>query len=134
MPCRRIRSACRGHYRSFAGQQSVPSTISELNKKAYVRIVEWRNHPLQGGRYPYIYVDGICLRRNWGGEFENVAILMAIAVNEDGYREALGVAESLSDGIEKTLTYCDFSSEHWTRIRTNNVYATLSTGPLFYLI
>ena len=25
------------------------------------------------------------------------------------------------DGIEETLTYCDFPSEHWTRIRTNNV-------------
>ena len=24
------------------------------------------------------------------------------------------------DGIEETLTYCDFPSEHWTRIRTNN--------------
>ena len=22
---------------------------------------------------------------------------------------------------EETLTYCDFPSEHWTRIRTNNV-------------
>ena len=27
-----------------------------------------------------------------GGEFENVAILVAIAVNEDGYREVLGAA------------------------------------------
>ena len=24
-------------------------------------------------------------------------------------------------GVEETLTYCDFPSEHWTRIRTNNV-------------
>lgn len=24
-------------------------------------------------------------------------------------------------GIEETLTYCDFPSEHWTKIRTNNV-------------
>ncbi len=45
-----------------------PATISELNKKACVRIEDWRNRPLQGGRYPYVYVDGICLRRNWGGE------------------------------------------------------------------
>ena len=29
-----------------------PSTISELNKKAYVHIEDWRNRPLQGGRYP----------------------------------------------------------------------------------
>ena len=44
--------------------------IVQLNKKAYVHIEDWRNRPLQGGHYPYVYVDGIYLRRNWGGEYE----------------------------------------------------------------
>ena len=73
------------------------STISELNKKAYVHIEQWRNRPLQGGKYPYVYVDGIYLKRNWGGEYENVAVLVAIAVNEDGYREVLGAAEGMKE-------------------------------------
>ena len=59
------------------GSKVSPATISELNKKAYVHIEDWRNRPLQGGRYPYVYVDGIYLRRNWGGEYENVAVLVA---------------------------------------------------------
>ena len=63
------------------GSKVSPATISELNKKAYVHIEDWRNRPLQGGRYPYVYVDGIYLRRNWGGEYENVAVLVANAVN-----------------------------------------------------
>ena len=79
------------------GSKVSPATISELNKKAYVHIEDWRNRPLQGGRYPYVYVDGIYLRRNWGGEYENVAILVAIAVNEDGYREVLGAAEGMKE-------------------------------------
>ena len=79
------------------GTKVSPSTINELNKKAYVHIEEWRNRPLQGGRYPYVYVDGIYLRRNWGGEYENVAVLVAIAVNEDGYREVLGDAEGMKE-------------------------------------
>ncbi|MBC8532741.1 IS256 family transposase [Yeguia hominis] len=211
-----------------------PATVSELNKKAYVHIEDWRNRPLQGGRYPYVYVDGIYLRRNWGGEYENVAIPAAIAVNEDGFREVPGAAEGMKedkaswvsflqrlrgrgldgvklivgdkymgmleaagevfpdakyqrctvhfyrnvfsvvpkskvkiaakmlkairaqeskkasrekaravvaelramklkeaakkveDGIEETLTCCDFPSEHWTRIRTNNVIERLN--------
>ena len=41
------------------GSKVSPATISELNKKAYVHIEDWRNRPLQGGRYPYVYVDGI---------------------------------------------------------------------------
>ena len=72
---------------ALCGSRVSPSTISELNKKAYVHIEDGRNRPLRGGRYPYVYVDGIYLRRNWDGEFENVAVLVAIAVNEDGYRE-----------------------------------------------
>ena len=42
-------------------------------------------------------MDGIYLRRNWGGEYENVAILVAIAVNEDGFREVLGAAEGMKE-------------------------------------
>ena len=79
------------------GSKVSPSTISELNKKAYVHIEEWRNRPLQGGKYPYIYVDGIYLRRNWGGEYENVSVLVALGVNEDGYREVIGAAEGMKE-------------------------------------
>lgn len=79
------------------GSKVSPATISELNKKAYVHIEEWRNRRLQGGKYPYVYVDGIWLKRNWGGEYQNVSILVAIAVNEDGYREILGAAEGMKE-------------------------------------
>ena len=79
------------------GSKVLLSTISELNKKVYIHIEYWRNRPLQGGRYSCVYVDGIYLRRNWGGEFENVAILVAIVVNEDGYREVLGAAGGMKE-------------------------------------
>ena len=35
-------------------------------------------------------------------------------------------AKKVEDGIEETLTYCEFPSEHWTRIRTNNVIERLN--------
>ena len=35
-------------------------------------------------------------------------------------------AKKVEDGIEETLTYCDFPSEHWSRIRTNNVIERLN--------
>ena len=35
-------------------------------------------------------------------------------------------AKKVEDGIEETLTHCDFPSEHWTRIRTNNVIERLN--------
>ena len=30
-------------------------------------------------------------------------------------------AKKIEDGVDETLTYMDFSTEHWTRIRMNNV-------------
>ena len=87
------------------GSKVSPATISELNKKAYVHIEDWRNRPLQGGRYPYVYVDGIYLRRNWGGEYENVAVLAAIAVAELRAMKLKEAAKKVEDGIEETLTY-----------------------------
>lgn len=63
------------------GSRVSPGTISNLNKKAYGNIEAWRNRPLPKDQYPYVFIDGIYLKRSWGGEFENVAILIAIAVN-----------------------------------------------------
>ena len=50
-------------------------------------------------------MDGIYLCRNWGGEFENVAILVAIAVNEDGYREVLGAAEGMKEDKASWISF-----------------------------
>ena len=87
------------------GSRVSPSTISELNKKAYVNIEEWRNRPLTSASYPYIYLDGIYLKRNWGGEYENIAILIAIGVNDDGHREILGAAEGMKEDKASWLEF-----------------------------
>ena len=52
---------------------------------------------MTGKKYPYVYVNGIYLRRNWGGEYENVAIPVVIAVNQDGFREVIGAAEGMKE-------------------------------------
>jgi len=61
------------------GEKISPGTISNLNKKAYGHIEKWRSRPLTGN-YPYVYDDGIYLKRSWGGEIQNVAVLIAIGV------------------------------------------------------
>lgn len=76
------------------GTKVSSSTISNLNQKAYKHIEEWRQRPLTG-EYPYVYVDGIYLKRCWGGEIQNVSVLVAIGVNKDGFREILGAAEGM---------------------------------------
>ena len=162
------------------GTKVSSGTISNLNQKAYKHIEEWRQRPLTG-EYPYVYVDGIYLKRCWGGEIQNVSVLVAIGVNKDGFREILGATEGMKtvhfyrnvftvtprtkmkqvtlmlkaihaqeskeaaqekaasiaaklremkllsaakkveESVGETLTYMDFPTEHWSRIRTNNL-------------
>jgi transposase-like protein len=45
------------------------------------------------------------MRRNWGGEYENVSVLIAIGVNEDGYREIIGAAEGMKEDKESWKSF-----------------------------
>lgn len=74
-------------------------TVSNLNEKAFASIEEWRSRPLER-EYRYVYIDGIYLKRSWGGAYENVAVMVAIGVNDDGYREVIGAAEGFTESSE----------------------------------
>lgn len=78
------------------GTKVSPGTISNLNKKIYEEIEKWRNEPIKN-HYTYIYLDGIWLKRTWGGEVKNISVLVAIGVNSDGFREIIGVAEGYKE-------------------------------------
>ena len=86
------------------GTRVSAGTVSKLNQKVYGRIEEWRSRPLLMS-YPYVYLDGIYLKRNWGGSYENVAILVAMAVNSDGQREVIGAAEGMKEDKESWLNF-----------------------------
>lgn len=78
------------------GTRVSPGTVSNLNKKIYEQIDAWRNKPIAGD-HPYVYVDGIVLKRSWAGEVRNVSLLVAIGVNQEGFREILGIVEGAKE-------------------------------------
>ncbi len=86
------------------GTRVSAGTVSRLNQKVYVQIEAWRQRPLELS-YPYVYLDGIYLKRSWGGSYENVAILVAMAVNEEGEREVLGACEGMKEDKESWLNF-----------------------------
>ena len=75
------------------------ATVSNLNERAFEAVEEWRSRPLTC-KYPYVFIDGIYLKRSWGGSFENVAVMVAIGVNDDGHREVIGAAEGFTESSE----------------------------------
>ena len=92
------------------GTRVSPSTVSELNQKIAVQIEEWRHRPITG-QHPYVYLDGIWLKRSWGGEVKNVSILVAIGVGQDGYREVLGVMEGAKEDKASWVNFLRYLKE-----------------------
>ena len=82
-----------------------------LPNTAFKAVEEWRRRRLTR-EYPYAYVDGTYLKHGWGGSYDNVAVMVAIGVNEDGYREVIGCAEGFTESSE---CWRDFLS--WLRSR-----------------
>jgi len=80
------------------------STASKVNKQVYEQLKQWRNKPIEG-EHPYVYLDGTYLKRSWGGQVRNVAILVAVGVSEDGYREILGVCEGSKEDKASWLSF-----------------------------
>jgi transposase-like protein len=78
------------------GTRVSPSTVSNLNQKIYAKIDAWRNRPIEG-EHPYLYLDGIVMKRSWAGEIRNISLLVASAVNAEGYREILGICEGAKE-------------------------------------
>lgn len=89
------------------GTRVSAGTVSELNKKVYERIELWRNSPIEGD-YPYVYLDGISMKRSWGGQVRNVAVLVAIGVGQDGFRDVLGICEGAKEDKESWRNFLTF--------------------------
>jgi putative transposase len=67
------------------------SQVSELAKSLDPLVASFRERPLEGGPYPYVWLDALALRCREGGRTVHVAALVAVGVNADGKREVLGL-------------------------------------------
>ena len=92
------------------GTKVSSSTVSDLNQKIYDKIESWRMQPIQE-EHPYVFVDGVYLKRSWGGEVQNISVLVAIGVNSEGYREILGVAEGSREDKESWSNFFRYLKE-----------------------
>ena len=73
--------------------------VPDLNGKAFSSIEEWRRGPREGD-CPYVFVDGIYLKRSWGGPYENAAVLVAIGTDSSGDREIIGCSECYTESAD----------------------------------
>jgi transposase-like protein len=92
------------------GTRVSPSTVSNLNKKVYGRIDKWLREPIEG-KFTYVFLDGIWLKRCWAGEVKNVSVLVAIGVDQHGYRQILGIKEGAKEDKESWIAFMRYLKE-----------------------
>lgn len=66
------------------------ATVSNLSHELNELITEFRTSPLKE-YYPYLYTDSAYLKVFNGSRFVSMAVMIAVGVNEEGYREILDI-------------------------------------------
>jgi transposase-like protein len=66
------------------------------NKKIYGTIEAWRNRPIED-EHPYVYLDGIVLKRSLGRRGVQRLAAGRDGVNDPGHREILGICEGAKE-------------------------------------
>lgn len=66
------------------------SRVSEMARGLDEIVAQFRERPLEQA-FPYLWLDALVIKSREGGRVVNVAVVLAIGVNQDGYREILGL-------------------------------------------
>jgi putative transposase len=75
--------------------------VSRIASRLEEQQKEWRERSLEK-KYPYLYLDATYLKVRWGARVTSMALLAAVGVDEEGFREVLGVEVA---GSEKGAAY-----------------------------
>ena len=84
----------------LCGSEFSRSTISELCKNLDPIVQGWISRPLNEKRFPFIIVDAMVIKVREEGRVRQRGLLIAIGINEEGYREVLGFMVGDSESEE----------------------------------
>jgi putative transposase len=73
------------------GRRISHGEISKVNSEMTGAIEKWRTRDLSGEKIKYLFVDGVIFKMRIEGSIENVPVLVAIGVAEDGIKLVLGM-------------------------------------------
>ena len=73
------------------------SQVSRICEQLDEVVESFLGRPLDGGPYPYVWLDGLTQKVREGGRIVNVCVVVATGVNADGQREILGLDVGTSE-------------------------------------
>jgi putative transposase len=80
-----------------------PSLISTVTDAVLDEVKTWQSRPLDV-LYPIVYLDCLMVKIRDGGHIQNKAIYLAIGINRDGLKEALGIWVAQTEGAKFWLS------------------------------
>ena len=90
-------SDIRDHLSEMYDLDVSPATISRVTDKILPLIQEWRSRPLERV-YPFVWLDAIHYKVRHEGRVVNRAVYCIIGLNQDGYKELLGMYIGENEG------------------------------------
>ncbi len=81
----------------LCGFEVSSTQVSKCSKLLDEELEIFRNRPLDGHKYAYIYLDAEYEKVRHNHSVIDMSTLIAIGVNENGFREILGVSSKLSE-------------------------------------
>ena len=73
------------------------SQVSRICEQLDEVVESFLGRPLDGGPYPYVWLDGLTQKVREGGRIVNVCVVVATGVNAEGQREILGMDVGTSE-------------------------------------
>ena len=73
------------------------SQVSRICQELDEVVDSFLGRPLDGGPYPYVWLDGLTQKVREGGRIVNVCVVVATGVNAEGQREVLGMDVGTSE-------------------------------------
>ena len=75
----------------LCGTEFSKPTVSALCKRLDAIVQTWNERPLEEHRYPFLLVDALVVKVREDGRVRARSAMIATGINEEGYREILGV-------------------------------------------
>jgi transposase-like protein len=87
----------------LCGHEFSKSTVSELSMDLDEQVEGWNERPLDGHEYPFVLVDAMQIKVRREGAVRPTSALIIVGINEEGYREILGVRIANSESRQSWL-------------------------------
>jgi putative transposase len=88
-----------GHLEEIYGVEVSPALISDITDGVMEQAKAWQTRPLEAF-YPVVFLDALFVKMRHEGRVENRAVFVALGINMEGQKEALGLWTGSGEGAK----------------------------------